>query len=219
MRHRRSSFTVTLAAIPYLLLASSQQAGIVTHLAPDGSGERLVYARAATGRTSEAVRYLRQAVPGESREGGRVETDRVLLWRDSRGANLQRLGDVEVATTGILQAPFSLYSTHTWKESLTFDRGDATDVEVAGKQVAELKYILRMPGKVVSQSPPATVEDNRIEWTVRATTDAQVFTAESRTFRWAYLILLAYVLVFLAVKIATYAPRVAKQIRRRPRRI
>ncbi len=219
MRHRLLAIAVTLAAVPYLLLSSSRQAGVITHLAPDGSGERLVYARAATDRAPEALKYVRRVIPGEAREGRASETESLLLWRDMQGANLQRIADVEIVTRGIIQAPLSIFTYHTWKETLSFDRGDATEVELQGKSLAELKYILRMPGKVTSQSPPAKVENNRIEWDVRPSANAQTFTAESRTVRWAYILLLLYVLVFLGVKTAEYAPRVARQIRRRPRRI
>ena len=157
MRHRRPLGLFTVAAIPYLLLSSSQQAGIVTHLYPDGSGERATYARAAAGRAPEIAGLLRDAMPRAdlARSVEEAEGKRVLAWRDGQFADMNNVGEVETTTTGIVQSPMSIYSTHTWKETLSFDRGDATEIEVEGMDRAEMTYIVRMPGKVTTTSPPA----------------------------------------------------------------
>lgn len=213
--------TWSLAAIPYLLLSSSEQAGIVTHVDPDGSGERLVYARGATARAPEMSRHLQALLPASDWNRTELEAggERTRLWRDAQLADLSRVGDVQVERTGILHSPLSLFTYHTWKETLTFDRGEATDVEVHGKGLARLTYVVRMPGTVLSHSPPGEVEGNRVEWTVAAASEPQTLTVESRSVRWGYLLLWIYVLAFVVVKAAAVAPRLARRVRRKPKRI
>ncbi|MCE5218900.1 hypothetical protein LLH03_17940 [bacterium] len=219
MNLRRRSPIWTLAAVPYLLLSASQQAGVITHLNPDGSGERLVYARGAVGRGSELDKYLTRALPGaefcrQSSEGGNY-----LTWRDTNTANLAKVSQAEVTNMGILQSPFSIFSTHVWKEALTFDRGDATEVEVHGQELAQFHYIVRMPGTITTSTPPGKVEGNRVEWEAKIGPEPQTFTVESRTVRWAYLILWIYVLAFVVTKCIAVAPRVLAKVRRKPKRI
>lgn len=221
MRHRRPLGLFTVAAIPYLLLSSSQQAGIVTHLYPDGSGERATYARAAAGRAPEIAGLLRDAMPRAdlARSVEEAEGKRVLAWRDGQFADMNNVGEVETTTTGIVQSPMSIYSTHTWKETLSFDRGDATEIEVEGMDRAEMTYIVRMPGKVTTTSPPAQLEGNKAQWTVKVTDQPQTFTAESKSVRWSYVVLLAYVLLFIVLKLIVALPKLLARIPRKPRKI
>lgn len=218
MRHRGRAPTWTLAAVPYLLLSCSQQAGIVTVVQPDGSGERLVYARAAGGRADEARGHLRKLLPGQALEGRNVG-DEECWYRDTQVANLATVGDVEVANLGIVQKPLSIHTKHVWTETLAFDPGDATDAELHGQSLVQLHYAVTMPGKILSQRPPANVTDNVAEWEVKVGPEPQTFTVESQTVRWAYLALWLYVLAFALVKAAAFAPTIAKQVKRKPRRI
>ena len=211
----------TLATVPYLLLSSSQQAGIVTRVHSDGSGERLVYARGAAGRVPEINKYLGAAFPGSDwNHVGAESWDRVLAWRDGQVANLATVGDkVEVQTLGIVEAPLSFRTRHIWKETLTFDRGAATDVEVHGQSLAQFHYVVYMPGKITSSSPAGKTEGGKVEWTVGGGPAPQTFSVEAETIRWPYIAIWVYVLLFLVAKAAVYGPRVAKRIRRKPRRI
>lgn len=218
---RRLSILSLAAAVPYLLLSTSQQAGVITHVFPDGSGERLVYARGTADRASELGKYLDRALPGADwartvREGS---ADRVLAIRSAQPANLATVPEVEVKSLAIVHSPFSPFSIHTWSEKLTFDQSGATDVEVHGQGVAELKYIVRMPGTVTQTTPPGKVEGNRVEWDVKVGPEPKTFTVQSRSIRWAYLALWVYVVAFLVVKACAWAPRIARKLPRRPRRI
>lgn len=211
----------TVAAIPFLLLSTSQQTGIITHLHPDGSAERLVYVRAAASRADEAAGLIRDYLPAADLHQRVLEGEgeRVLAWRDGVFAGLSRVGDIEIGTTSFLQSPLSLYTTHTWKETLTFDRGDATDVEVHGVGLAELTYIVRMPGTITTSTPPAKTEGNKCEWAVKVQEAPQTFTAESRSFRWGYAILWAYVLLFVLVKLIAVLPGFLSKLPRKPHKI
>jgi hypothetical protein len=220
LRRRLSVFSLA-AAVPYLLLSTSQQAGIITHVFPDGSGERLVYARGTADRVPEVAKYLERALPGADwtrtvREGS---ADRVLAVRSLQPANLATVPEVEVKSLGIVNSPFSPFSIHTWSEKLSFDQGNATDVEVHGQGVAELKYIVRMPGTITQATPPGKVEGNRVEWDVKVGPEPKTFTVESRSVRWAYVALWVYVLAFLVVKVCSWVPRIARKLPRRPRKI
>ncbi len=222
MRHRHPISFWMASAIPFLLLSTTQQAGIITHVNPDGSGERMVYARAASGRAPEAAKQMRAFlgnadVAQETREG---DGKRVLAWRDGIYADLSKAGDIEVGTMGIVQSPLSfLYTTHTWKETLAFDRGDATDIEVHGVKLAELDYVVRMPGKITSATPAGQQEGNRVRWAVKVGSDAQTFTVESRSVRWPYLVLCIYVALFVLVKVGGLVLGIAKRMPRKPRKI
>lgn len=215
--HRSASWT--LAAIPYLLLSASQEAGIRTYVYPDGSGERAVYARAAPSRAEDLRVQLRKALPGAEVSGTEHEQSTALLWRDQLPADLSVVGDAECVHEGIIQKPLSPFTTHSWKETVKFDRGDATAVEVQGQGLAKLKYVVRMPGTITSSSPAGKTEGNRVEWDLSIGGQPQTFTVESRTVRWPYLLLWAWVLAFVLSKVAVYAPRVAKRIPRRPKKI
>ena len=221
MRYRGPLGLFTVAAIPYLLLSSSQQAGIVTHLYPDGSGERATYARTAAGRAPEVAGLLRDAMPRAdlSRNVQEAEGKRSLVWRDGQFADMNKVGEVETTSPGIVQSPMSIYTVHTWKETLSFDRGDATDIEVEGMEQAEMAYIVRMPGTITTTSPPAQLEGNKAQWTVKVTDKPQTFTAESRSVRWSYIALLAYVLLFVVVKVLMALPGLLARVPRKPRKI
>jgi hypothetical protein len=221
MRYGRPIQRWELAAIPYLLLTVSQQAGVVTYVSTDGSGERMVYARAATSRVTEAGRYLHEALPGSDAEGRQADAEgnTALLWRDAQLANLGRTPDSECQTGGIVQQPLSVFTRHTWKETVSFSRGDATDLEVQAQSEASVRYVVRMPGRIVSSSPATSTEGNKAEWEVRVGAEPQTLAAESVTVRWGYLALWVYVLLFLGTKALAVAPRVARRIRRKPRKI
>lgn len=218
---RRFSVLSLAAAVPYLLLSTSQQAGVITHVFPDGSGERLVYARGTADRASELGKYLDRTLPGADwartvREGS---AERVLAVRSAQPANLATTPEVEVKHLGIVNSPFSPFSVHTWTEKLTFDQGGATPVEVQGQGAAELKYIVRMPGTITQSTPPGKVEGNRVEWDVKVGPEPRTFTVQSRSVRWAYVALWLYVLAFVVVKSLVWVPRVARKLPRKPRRI
>jgi hypothetical protein len=221
MLRRRLSILSLAAAVPYLLLSTSQQAGVITHVFPDGSGERLVYARGTADRASELGKYLDRTLPGADwdRTVHEGSADRVLAVRSAQPANLATTPEVQIKNLGIINSPFSPFTIHTWSEKLTFDQGGATAVEVNGQGVAQLKYIVRMPGTITQSTPPGKVDGNRVEWDVKVGSDAKTFTVESRSVRWAYLALWVYVLAFLVVKGCVWAPRVARKIPRKPRRI
>jgi hypothetical protein len=218
---RRFSVLSLAAAVPYLLLSTSQQAGVITHVFPDGSGERLVYARGTADRASELGKYLDRTLPGAdwARTVQEGSAERVLAVRSAQPANLATTPEVEVKHLGIVNSPFSPFSVHTWSEKLTFDQGGATPVEVQGQGVAELKYIVRMPGTITQSTPPGKVEGNRVEWDVKVGPEPRTFTVESRSVRWAYVALWLYVLAFLVVKSLVWVPRVARKLPRKPTRI
>lgn len=221
MRYGRPLKHWELAAIPYLLLTVSQQAGVVTYVSTDGSGERMVYARTATSRAPEAARYLREALPGSDAQASRAEAEgnRTLLWRDAQLANVASTPEAECQTDGIIQRPFSIYTRYAWKETVSFSRGDATDLEVQAQPGASARYVVRMPGRITSTSPSTSTEGNKAEWEIQVGAAPQTLTAESVTVRWGYLALWAYVLLFLGTQALALAPRVARRVRRKPRRI
>lgn len=219
--HHWATSLLATAAIPYLLVSGARQAGLVTHLKGNGSGERLVYARCPSGRQPEISKQLRNVLPGfvlqETVEEASGEL--VLIWRDGAFADLEKAGNIEVENIGIWQEPLSLFSKHKWQEVIEFDRAGATDVEVEGAELAQLRYLVRMPGSIVRTNPPAKTDGNRAQWTVRVKDEPQTFIAESRSLRWPYLLLLIFVGLFVVVKGSGLARRIVKKIPRRPRRI
>jgi hypothetical protein len=221
MRHSHPIRRWEFAAIPYLLLTVSQQAGVVTYVATDGSGERMVYARTATSRAPEAARYLHEALPGSDAVSRQAEAEgsATLLWRDTQLANIASTPDAQCETAGIVQNPLSIFTHYRWQETVSISRGDATDLEVAAERDASVRYVVRMPGRITDTSPSASTVGNRAEWQVKVGGPAQTLSAESVSVRWTYLALWVYVLLFLATKALAVAPRLARRIRRKPRKI
>lgn len=207
------------AAIPYLLLTVSQQAGVITYVSTDGSGERMVYCRAATSRVAEASRHLQEALPQSATERRSAEGEQTLLWRDAQLADLNRIPGSEAQTLGIVQTPLSIFTRHSWKEEVSISRGDATELELAAQPGAALRYVVRMPGRITETSPGASTEGNKAEWRVKVGGPPQTLSAESVSIRWTYLVMWLYVLAFVASKAVQYAPRVTRRVRRKPRKI
>jgi hypothetical protein len=219
MKPRLHGPILAYAAIPFLLLTGSREAGIITHVSSDGSGERLVYADAAADRGAEAGRHLRAALP--SAEIDRVDPtgDQALAWRDTRVANIAQVGDIEFAAMDVAQQPWSLFSTYTWKETVTYDPGSATDVEKAGVEKMKLRYVVRMPGKVTDATPPAEIDGNMAEWKLDVSDQPQTITVASQSFRWSWLLPWAWVVGFVVYQVTRFVPGAAKRIPRQPRKI
>lgn len=214
----RSRLLPLAAAIPFLLLHQTQDLRLLTRVERDGSGLRLLWARADASRAAEVRTKFREAAQGYEDERSVIEGSQFIISRSWRPHDLALVPDSKLEIVDVVQKPLSLYSTYRWEEKLTVYAGPATDSEKAGAKEATLTYILEMPGRVdpASVSPAGTVSGNKVVWTVRGDKEEHVLRATSRLLRWDVLILVFYVAGVVSAKGAYWLVRRA---RARPRRI
>ena len=117
--------------------------------------------------------------------------------------------------TDIIQNPFSVFTEYHWSEELSIYRETATDVETFGEEIATLSYKLNMPGRVIASNADRT-DGGTAVWELSANVDTYTLEATSRRLRWEYLLLVLYVVGFIAFQIGSYVTRV---VRNRPRKI
>jgi hypothetical protein len=207
-----------LAAVPLLLMTQAEDVRMLTHIDLDGSGMRMAWASGSTDRLDGVRTRMREASPGDYQEKARVEGGKFILTRSWRGHTLLTGPDVKLDVKDVVQEPLSLHTTYTWAETVKIYRETATESERLGAQAAKLIYTLEMPGTVdgMTVSPAASVEGDRIVWTLTGNKDEYTLTATSRRLRWDVLLVCLYVAAVVAGGIGQFTVRRA---RNRPKRI
>jgi len=80
-----------------------------------------------------------------------------------------------------------------------------------------LEYTLIMPGRITGVAPAKTeVSGGRCTWTLSAAEPDVRIQATSEAWRWDLIVVLAYVLVYVAYRVISY---LTKRARLRPRKI
>ncbi len=215
---RRSPWLPLAAAIPFLLLHQTEDLRMFTKIERDGSGLRMMWARADASRAREITTRLREATREFDEERSATEGSQYEISRSWRTHSLNIAPDVKLQITDIAQRPLSLYNTYQWEEKISIYAGPATESEKAGASQAKLTYILSMPGRVdeTSVSPPAKVSGGTVVWTLTGDKEEYTLRATSRMLRWDLLLLIIYV---LAVVLGKGGAWLVHRLRSRPRRI
>jgi len=219
---RPTSVIAMLAAVPYLLLSTSQDVQLRTVVNLDGSGLREYRVSFDPDRHPDVRRRLLETTQHFDHEYESKQGSGKMIVRDWRPANLAVAAtDPDAAATlqiaGITQKPFALFTEYHWSEELSIYRETATDIETFGEEIATLSYKLNMPGKIVNGKTNAdSLEGGTAVWELSAGVDTYTLEATSRRLRWGYLLLMLYVLGFIAFQIVCYVTRV---VRNRPRKI
>ncbi len=218
--YRRVSTIGLLAAVPYLLLSASQSVKLKTVVSWEGSGLREYVVSYQDGRLKEVNERLRERTPGRARQA-RPRRDGPMWmiarsWREANAGHLGNPGETALDMTGIIQNPLSPWTEYRWVDNVTIYRETATDVETFGAVKAALAYQLQMPGRIVRATGGGQIRGNTVTWELSAEQDEHVLEASSRRLRGGYLLLVIYILGFIAFQITRYA---AQAVRNRPRKI
>ena len=218
--YRRPSVIAMLAAVPYLLLSASQSVQLRTTINLDGSGLRQYTVTCVPDRTREVQKRLLERTADFDHQDWQRKGPDLVVTRDWRPANLARaVTDPDAAaslqTTDIIQNPFSVFTEYHWSEELNIYRETATDVETFGEEIATLSYKLNLPGSVIASNADRT-DGGTAVWELSANVDTHTLEATSRRLRWSYLLVILYILGFIAFQLSCYVSRL---VRNRPRKI
>ena len=218
--HRRTPVVAMLAAVPYLLLSASQSVQLRTVVNLDGSGLRQYTVTCVPDRTKEVQKRLLERTGDFDHQSWQRQGQNLVITRDWRPANLAEAatdGDTTASLqiTDIIQKPLAAFTKYHWSEELSIYRETATPVETFGEEIATLSYKLNMPGRVIASNADRT-DGGTAFWELSANVDTYTLEATSRRLRWEYLLLVLYVVGFIAFQIGGYVIRV---VRNRPRKI
>ncbi len=216
MRH--GGLVALAATVPLLLLHQTEDLRMLTRIERDGSGLKLVWARADPSRAREVRTRLREATPGYEDERHASEGSAYVISRSWRPTTLRDMPDTKLETVDLPQRLVSLYNEYSWEEKVTIHIGPATSSEKAGAAQATMLYILQTPGRVdeASVMPLGQVTGDTVVWRLTGDKEEYTLQARSRMLRWDMLLLLVYVAAAFAAMTAQWAVRRA---RTRPRRI
>lgn len=215
---RRGGLAALAVTVPLLLLHQTEDLRMLTRIERDGSGLKLLWARADLSRAREVRTRMREATPGYEDERHATEGSAYVISRSWRPATLRNTPDTNLETVDLPQRLLSLYNEYSWEEKVTVHAGPATASEKAGAAQARMLYILQMPGRVDESSvmPRAHVTGDTVVWQLTGDKEEYTLQARSRMLRWDLLLLLIYVVAACAAMVAQWSVRRA---RTRPRRI
>ena len=142
--------------------------------------------------------------------------------RDFRTQNANYGEAGQLTITDVLQNPLSLYTTYTWKEKIDFSQLYATDAAAGEAAKLQLKYVVTMPGTVLESSAQpskggsAENQGGEATFALSAAEPSTTITVTSSKIRWGYLLVVVYVLGWIALEVFQLLGKLA---RRRPRKI
>ncbi|MEN6302001.1 MAG: hypothetical protein ABFD96_04710 [Armatimonadia bacterium] len=215
-------------AIPFALMSNTWQVHMALRVENDGSALRQI--------TADASPYFRSSRSDEGlpkwvndvQAGGqwdmewRTDTPTSFRYaRDMRLPSVDRASDSgQLSIVDVVSNPLSLYTTYTWHEEVNFVYHSETDPSAAGATGKELIYRVEMPGTVTDASieggGSSETEANHAVFKVSADTAEHAITVTAQRLRWGYLLLVLYIVAFIAYQVLTALGRAAS---RRPRKI
>jgi hypothetical protein len=142
--------------------------------------------------------------------------------RDYRTQNANYTDGGQLTITDVLQNPLSLFTTYTWTEKVDFSYLYETDAAAAEGAKLQLKYVVAMPGTVTessaqpSQGSSVENQGGDATFSISAAQPSTTITVTSSKLRWGYLLVVVYVLGWIALEVLQLLGRLA---RRRPRKI
>ena len=216
-----------MLTVPFALLINSTRVVVTTQIFPDGTALRQV--------SGEADTYFRKSLNKwtyDVEAGGRWQK----RWRDestTRGtttitrnflsSRLHSGGAAAPQILDVFEKPLSIYTAYTWSERITLKYHQNTNPAEAKAGGHYLTYYVILPGSVTearcttgSARGPAKTSGGRATFLLDASVPNHQITVISRSVRWGYLAVLAYVLLFILYK---GIGAVTRYVRSRPRRI
>lgn len=216
--------TLLLATIPFALLANTSQVAMNLTVDRDGGALRQIAATSAPYYGKELPKWVNDVQAGAKwdRAWSQVGTDSYTYMRDCRTNNANYSDQGLLTIADVLQSPLSIYTTYTWKETINFAHLYESDYPAAAAAEKKLQYTVVMPGTVTdSQVQPSrgskvTNEGHSAIFSLAAAEPSATITVTAQKIRWGYLLIVIYILAWIALEIVQI---VGRQLRRRPRKI
>jgi len=159
--------------------------------------------------------WTREMTRGFDDAGTHVTGDAVVAARSAQRNDLGDLDGAQSHAADIVQRPLSLVTTYTWTDTITINYL-GNDKEQAAAPLTDFEYRLTMPGAISSTQPPAEVNGRTAVWRLGGDQEEQTISASATTVRWDAVIILAYVVGYLAWRLTAF---LAHRARLRPRKI
>ncbi len=207
--------TSLLITIPFVLLLNSDRVVVSTHMYGDLSGTRAVQSTGDSSLADEIRTWTREMTRAFDDAGTHVTGDAVVAVRSAQRNDLGDLDGAQADAADIVQEPFSLITTYTWTDTITINYL-GNDKEQAAAPLTDFEYRLTMPGVINSTDPPAEVNGRTAVWRLGGDQEEQTISASATTVRWDAVIILVYVVGYLAWRLTAF---LAHRARLRPRKI
>ena len=209
--------TSLLATVPFVLLFNADRVQLTTRVYQDISGTRIIQVSGDSSLSRQLRQWARETTRSYQQDRFRVISNRAEICRSAQVADLDAVDDVDASALDIVQHPFSLKTTYHFRERLRVDFTYGTDKELAPAPLTNFEYVLVMPGRVTQAGPAgARIQGDTVHWTLNAARKEMELSATAEAWRWDLILVLLYVLGYVAYRTAAF---LARQARMRPRKI
>ncbi len=213
--------------VPFALVLNSARVTVTTQLYCDGTGLRQVSAEADSYFSKSLDKWVRDVEAGAKwqegwREESKTKSTTTVTWNfiANHMQEIGQSGTPQIAD--VFQDPLSIYTTYTWSERVSLKyRYDTNQAEAkAGGHC--LIYHVAMPGTITEAvSTPVTkggghTTGRQVVFVLDASVPEYNVVVTARAVRWGYLVLVAYLALFIAYHLASF---VVRRLRSRPKRI
>ncbi|MHB8996534.1 MAG: hypothetical protein ACYC63_14915 [Armatimonadota bacterium] len=224
LRQWAGSRIILLATIPFWLISNSSQVSMDLKIERDGGALRQIVATVHPELRRDLPAWVGKVQAGRPwdmvwQQSG---TNSYTYMRDFRTQNANYGDQGKLTIVDVFQNPFSIFTTYTWTEKVNFAYLYETDPLSAAAASMELKYKVDMPGTVTdasvqpSKGSSVNTEDDSATFTISASEPTATITVTSSRLRWGYILIVVYVLGWIALEVFQV---VGRHLRRRPRKI
>ncbi len=213
-----------LATIPFWLVSNSSQVAMNLKVERDGGALRQIVATANPELRRDLPTWVTKVQAGRPWDKAWQETgpSAYTYMRDFRTQNANYGDQGQLTIVDVFQNPLSIFTTYTWKETVSFAYLYENDPVNAAAADMLLKYSVVMPGTVTdasvqpSKGSSVTPEGNTAVFSLSAGEPTATITVTANRLRWGYLLVVLYVLGWIALEVVQL---VGRTLRRRPRKI
>ncbi|MGC9317157.1 MAG: hypothetical protein ACP5KN_03880 [Armatimonadota bacterium] len=206
--------TSVLIAIPFALLFHADRVVITTTVYSDLSGVRRVQTEGNSTYAPELRRWIRRMTPRFETDHVRSTGDTIELSRSAQRNDLGAPEDVEARALDVVQKPLSLVTEYHWRETIALDYVNEEEQEV--EPLDEFEYRLVLPGRITQAMPAASIDGHRAVWKLSTEKPEYDLNAVAVSWRWDVIVLLVYVVGYLAYRITAF---LVHRARLKPRKI
>ena len=215
-----------MLTVPYALLLNSSDVYVSTTFWEDGTVRRQVQATADRYHDDPdgLGKWTADVDAGASwqehwRQAGQTDGSVTV----TRNFVVSRLPGNALQTREVFSDPLNVFSTYTFTETIAIHALSDSDAAMAGVGRKVLAYRVRMPGVVTeATATPASrggapaIDGSSVEFSLDASVPEHQITVVSRKVRWAFIIIVLYVLGFIVYQSAAFVKRTVNS---KPRRI
>lgn len=209
--------TSLLVTVPFMLLFSADRVQFTTRMYQDASGLRRLQTEGDSSLARQLSQWSRETVRGYHTDRVHTTSNRAYISRSEQRADLDTVDDIDAQAHDIVRHPLSLRTVYHFREKIRVDFTYGTPKELAPAPLTSFEYTLVMPGRITQSSPAGGQQDGHVvRWTLNAAQPEVEVSASAVSWRWDLILVLIYVLGYLAYRITAF---LVHQARMRPRKI